>query len=80
MLSLCDEDTVVIPGHGELTDRNGLAAQKTYFERLQEMVDEAVRAGRSRDEVTALAPADLVALDASERMNLGIVFDEMTGG
>lgn len=83
MLALCDGDTVVIPGHGELTDRTGLAAQKTYFERLQEMVGEAVRAGRSRDEVTAMAPADLVALDAAERMlpaNLGIVFDEMTGG
>jgi glyoxylase-like metal-dependent hydrolase (beta-lactamase superfamily II) len=83
MLSLCDGDTVVIPGHGELTDRSGLAAQKTYFERLQELVDEAVRAGRSRDEVIALAPADLVALAASERMlpmNLGIVFDEVTGG
>lgn len=83
MLALCDGDTVVIPGHGELTDRNGLAAQKTYFERLQDMVDEAIRAGRSRDEVTAMAPADLMALDAAERMlpmNLGIVFDEITGG
>ena len=83
MLTLCDGDTVVIPGHGELTDRTGLAAQKTYFERLQEMVGEAMRAGRSRDEVTALAPADLMALDAAERMlplNLGIVYDEITGG
>ena len=82
MLGVCDGDTVVIPGHGELTDRAGLAAQKTYFERLQEMVGHAIHEGLSRDEVTALAPADLVALPAAERMlpaNLGIVYDEMTG-
>ncbi|MDZ7778965.1 MAG: MBL fold metallo-hydrolase [Gemmatimonadota bacterium] len=82
MLTLCDGDTVVIPGHGNLTDRGGLAAQKTYFERLQDIVAEAIEEGRSRDEVTALAPADLAALPAAERMlpqNLGIVYDEMVG-
>lgn len=83
MLALCNASTVVIPGHGELTDREGLAAQKAYFERLQELVGTAIREGRSRDEVVALAPADLAALDAAERMlpqNLGIVFDEMSSG
>lgn len=82
MLALCDGDTVVIPGHGNLTDRGGLEAQKTYFERLQDIVAEALREGRSRDEVTALEPADLAALPAAERMlpqNLGIVYDEMAG-
>lgn len=83
MLALCDSDTVVIPGHGELTDRTGLAAQKTYFERLQEMVGQAIDEGRTRDEITAMAPADLVALPAAERMlpqNLGIVYDEIWAG
>jgi len=45
-------------------------------------VASAIREGRSRDEIVALAPADLVALPASERMlpqNLGIVYDELTG-
>jgi glyoxylase-like metal-dependent hydrolase (beta-lactamase superfamily II) len=82
MLERCDGETVVVPGHGELTDRAGLAAQKSYFERLQSMVAAAIRQGRSRDEITALAPADLVALPSAERMlpqNLGIVYDEMTG-
>jgi glyoxylase-like metal-dependent hydrolase (beta-lactamase superfamily II) len=82
MLELCDAGTVVIPGHGELTDRAGLAAQKSYFERLQDLVSAAIRQGRTRDEVTAIAPADLVALPSAERMlpqNLGIVYDEMTG-
>jgi len=82
MLALTDAETVVVPGHGELTDREGLGAQKTYFDRLQEMVAGAIREGRSRDEVVALAPADLVALPSAERMlpqNLGIVYDEMVG-
>lgn len=83
MLELCNASTVVIPGHGELTDREGLVGQKEYFEQLQTLVGAAIREGRSRDEVVALAPADLVALDAAERMlpqNLGIVYDEMSAG
>lgn len=82
MLAVCDADTVVVPGHGALTDRAGLAQQKAYFERLQAMVEAAIRQGRSRDEVVALAPADLMALEAADRMlpqNLGIVYDELTG-
>jgi len=82
MVALCDGETVVIPGHGELTDRNGLAAQKTYFERLEELVGEAIREGRSRDEIMRIAPADLASLAAADRMlpaNLGIVYDEMQG-
>jgi len=82
MLAVCDGSTVVVPGHGVLTNRDGLAQQKTYFERLQSMVGQAIREGRTRDEVVALAPADLVALEAADRMlaqNLGIIYDEMTG-
>jgi glyoxylase-like metal-dependent hydrolase (beta-lactamase superfamily II) len=81
MLALCDADTVVIPGHGAITDRAGLAAQKAYFERLQAIVGDAMREGRTRDEIVALRPADLVALDQAERSlpaNLGIVYDEMS--
>jgi len=83
MLALCNADTVVVPGHGDLTDREGLAGQRAYFERLQAMVEEAIYEGRSRDEVTALAPEDLAALPGAERhlpRNLGIVYDEITAG
>ena len=82
MLALCDADTVVVPGHGALTDRVGLAGQKSYFQALQGMVERALTEGRSRDEVTALETPELVALTGSERhlpRNLGIVYDELAG-
>lgn len=81
MLGVCDERTVVVPGHGEITDRAGLEGQKRYFQRLQAMVETAVAEGRTRDEVTALAPEDLAAMVGAERhlpRNLGIVYDEVT--
>ncbi|UCC24024.1 MAG: MBL fold metallo-hydrolase [Gemmatimonadales bacterium] len=82
MLDLCDGDTVVVPGHGEVTDRAGLVGQKAYFQALQGMVEQALAEGRSKDEVMALEAPELVALAGSDRhlpRNLGIVYDEMMG-
>jgi len=56
VLALCDEDTVVIPGHGELSDAAGLrdwiAMLETVRGRLQTLIDE----GASLDDVLAAAP------------------------
>lgn len=82
MLELCDADTVVVPGHGPVGDRNALAAQRDYFLRLQQLVGDGLARGLSRDQVTALAPRELAELPGAERhlpRNLGIVMDEMTG-
>ena len=81
MLELCDDETVVVPGHGEITDRTALAGQRDYFLRLRQMVEEGVAAGMGREEITALAPEELATLAGAERhlpRNLGIVYDELT--
>ena len=80
MLALCDDDTVVVPGHGAITDRAGLQGQKEYFLRLQRMVQAGMRDGRSKEEIVAEAPEDLASLTGAERhlpRNLGFVYDEM---
>ncbi|MCW5776859.1 MAG: MBL fold metallo-hydrolase [Phycisphaeraceae bacterium] len=53
-IELCDDDTAVVPGHGDLTDIGGLGKQLTYLERLWEEVSKAVREGRERAEVEAM--------------------------
>lgn len=53
-ISLCDERTMVVPGHGALTDVEGLRRQARYLERLWEEVSKAVREGRERAEVEAM--------------------------
>lgn len=76
----CDSDTIVVPGHGEVTDIEGVRTQWAYFERLRDAVQEGIDAGRTRDEVMAAPPpifAELPERGAAE--NLGIVFDELGG-
>jgi len=44
MLERCDARTVVVPGHGEVTDRTGIERQIAYFEAAREAVGEVVAA------------------------------------
>ncbi len=53
-ISLCDERTMVVPGHGELTDVEGLRRQAEYLERLWDEVSKSAREGRERAEVEAM--------------------------
>jgi len=81
MLSLCDADTVVVPGHGEVTDRVGLEGQRDYFLQLRSLVEQAVAEGRPRDEAVTMGTGPLRALTGAEQRlqtNLGVVYDEMT--
>ena len=45
MIELCDAETVVVPGHGEITDRTGLERQIQYFEKAREAGEEGNRRG-----------------------------------
>lgn len=54
LIPMCNEKTVVIPGHGEITDVSGLKTQVRYFEAVRSIVKKAMDNGRTRDEVLAL--------------------------
>ncbi len=82
MLALTDGDTVVVPGHGAIGGPEVIRGQQAYFHQLMEIVEGGLRDGRSRDEIVAERPANLVELNGAERFlptNLGIVYDEMAG-
>ena len=73
-LAQIDEHTVVIPGHGPVTDyaRLGqcLAMLRTVRDLIQGMIDD----GKSLDEVSAAAPtADFDAIYGPESASLGFV-------
>src|SRR5882672_4566985 len=58
LLGLINEQTIVVPGHGEVTDRAGL---QIYRDRLVAMCDRitaAIARGLSEDEVVALHPTE----------------------
>lgn len=75
---LIDEDTVIIPGHGEQSDRNDLRAYREMLITIRDRVAGAMAEGRSRDEiiagdVTAGFPANGIPADAFK----GIVYDSL---
>lgn len=80
MVDLCDSETVVVPGHGEITDRAGLRRQYDYFGQLRDAVEAAVAEGRTKEEVQALRPEALADVEGSPARNLGVVYDEVTDG
>jgi glyoxylase-like metal-dependent hydrolase (beta-lactamase superfamily II) len=79
MIDLCDSDTVVVSGHGEVVDRGGLERQYEYFNQIRAAVEVAVAEGRTKEEVQALTPTALSDISGSPSRNLGVVFDEVTG-
>lgn len=80
MIAVADDNTVVIPGHGAISDRNGLQRQWEYFGQLRDAVSEAIDEGVSRDAVGGLQPSTLSDIQGSPARNLGVVYDELAGG
>jgi glyoxylase-like metal-dependent hydrolase (beta-lactamase superfamily II) len=56
MLALADDRTRVIPGHGEVTDKAGLAAYRDMLVTTSGRVRDLVKAGKTLDEVLAAKP------------------------
>lgn len=58
MLGLIDERTLVVPGHGEVTDRAKLQACRDGLVATRDRITDAIARGLSEDEVVALHPAE----------------------
>jgi glyoxylase-like metal-dependent hydrolase (beta-lactamase superfamily II) len=74
-LALANNDTKVVPGHGPLTDRAGMAAYRDMLVTAQERVANLIAEGKSLDEaVTAKPFADIGAkIGANEEQNANFV-------
>lgn len=80
-IKLCDAKTVVIPGHGELTDVEGLKGQIAFFEKARAIVGDAIKTGTKREDVVKLNPPEFAerGLHQMRDRTLGAIFDELTG-
>lgn len=56
MLALADDKTRIIPGHGDVTDRAGLAAYREMLAVTSGRVRDLAKAGKSVDQVLAAKP------------------------
>ena len=55
-LEISDENTVIVPGHGPITDRKGLIAYRTMLTTLRSRVGAQLAQGKSIDAIVASAP------------------------
>lgn len=81
LIDMCDDGTVVVPGHGAVGDIKALRAQRLYFDRVRELVKDAKGKGMSRDAVTALPVPDAYAGYGNKQfwgIVLGFVYDELS--
>jgi cyclase len=79
MLGMVNAATVVIPGHGDITDRAGLQWQYDYFEQLRDVVNAAIQEGRTREQVMELRPEVFTGVTGNLARNLGAMYDEIRG-
>ena len=78
-MKIGDSETVVVPGHGEVTDKSALQKQIDYFDRMREIVSNAINEGKSREEVTAMNPEPYKSygLEFIRPITLGGIYDEV---
>lgn len=82
IIKLCDAETVVVPGHGGLTDTAGLETQKRYLNNLWDRVAKEIRMGKTRDDVTAMSWdfMDGLGFEQIRSRAIGAVYDEIYNG
>ena len=85
MVDIADDDTVVIPGHGRLTDRAGLLSYHSMLTTIRSNVQALIDEGKSKDEVVAAKPAadyvdGRVGGFISEDRFVATVYDSLTAG
>ena len=79
MLEAGNADTVVIPGHGPISDPDGLRGFRGYFDTLRTVVQAGIDGGQTREQISAIEPPQFADWpDARRGANLGIVYDELT--
>ncbi len=80
IIDLCNDKTVVLPGHGELTDVSGLRAQIHYFEVVRSAVAKAVKDGKTLQEIKQLDLTEFrdYGLTQIKPLLLGAMYEEQT--
>ncbi len=81
-LALCDSETVVIPGHGEVGDRSIIQAEIRYHSKLIEAVQAEIDKGTSKENAQEMSWAFMEGLEfeSIRARAIGAVYDELSGG
>lgn len=84
-ISLCNGETRVVPGHGAITDRNGLIAHKEMIIAIRDKIAPMVAQGKTLQDVIAAKPtadydAKVPGVGTTGERFIGQVYAELKGG
>lgn len=79
LIALCDDKTVVVPGHGEITNVEGLKAQIRYFEVARAAIEKSFKAGKSRKDIVEMKLPEFEKLDGAgiQPIAFGAMYEEI---
>jgi cyclase len=79
IVEICNDKTIVVPGHGEVGDRSIAQRQVEFFTQMREIAADAVRKGTTRDEFLKITPEPFKDYGLAEMIKpftLGGMYDE----
>jgi cyclase len=84
-IKLCNAQTKVVPGHGEITDRNGLIAHRDMIIAIRDKIAPLVAQGKTLPEVVAAKPtadfdAKVPQVGTTGERFIGQVYAELKAG
>lgn len=79
VMELCDDKTVIVPGHGDVCTKAALTEQIEYFDRMTDFVAKQIKDGKTREEVTKMNPEPYDTYNVAwiRPNTLGGIYDEL---
>ncbi len=78
---LCKARTVVVPGHGDVTDSKGLDAMIAYFDTSMDFIQKQMRQKKTREEIVAMTVpgTEERGFPHLKERAMGAMYDELKG-
>ena len=77
-LELCDKETIVVPGHGIITDAAGIQGMIDYFDAFENFASRAIKDGKTREEVSEMSVPAFENYQGNRMgTNIANVYDEV---
>lgn len=82
MLQVCDGDTVVVPGHGDMGGKEIIERQREYFLVVREAIQKNIDAGKGREDAIRINPPifEGMGFERIRDRTLGMIYDELMTG
>lgn len=78
---LCKPKTIIVPGHGDVTDSKGLDGMIDYFEKSMAFIEKQIRQKKTREEIVAMTVPGMEerGFPHMRERAMGTMYDEIKG-